>query len=186
MSTSVHAQELVIPDNFNVIRVNNQAISGSLFMRDTKVSLQPGKNVIVLRYAQMFDGDLEDHHTTVRSEPFVISFEVNQNTPLRFVHQQPLDINEARLYAKSPQLTLFDANGEQITLLIQSQSEHERTLQQRTVDRRQKIIQQSIEQQPLSEATTTVNALPMLKYWWQRATFTEREAFLTYLEQQER
>ncbi|QBY05812.1 DUF2057 domain-containing protein [Thalassotalea sp. HSM 43] len=184
-SSALSATELVVPDTFSVLRVNGEEHSTSFFARESKVTLEPGQNVVVLKYSELFDDDMEDHHTTIRSKPFILLFSIAGDEQLTFSYTKPIDSDSAKLFAKDPQVQLIDSQGKAIAMVNQSLASYEDEVMRETMNRRQQIVKKSLQSEQAPVANQSPQSLSMLKYWWQQASQQDKEAFLQYLEEQE-
>lgn len=182
-SLSVAAVELSIPEEFVVVRVNGEEYSASLLSTETVVDLNVGQNVLVLKYAQMFDDDTEDHHITVKSKPFILLFSVPQLAELVFSYPKQNDSQSARVFAEGPLVDIVDDQGNKLAIINQSLANYNDTIMKETITRRQQIVKKSLEDNDKGQFIKTApQSLEMLKYWWHQASEKEQSEFLEYLE----
>lgn len=184
LSLTTYAVELVIPEEFVVIRVNGEEYSASLLSSETLVDLNVGQNVLVLKYAEMFDDDTEDHHITIKSKPFILLFSVAQSTNLVFSYPKQSDSEVARQYASNPTVDIVDSKGNKLAIINQSLANYNDTIMKETITRRQQIVRKSLEDNDKGQFIKTgPQTTEMLKYWWQQASEKEQNEFLEYLEE---
>ncbi|HEX4910550.1 MAG TPA: DUF2057 family protein [Permianibacter sp.] len=195
LSPLAQAAELVVPEAFDVLQVNDAPFGASL-QREKRLTLAPGRHVIVLEYDQIFDGDFGDSHDRIRSKPFALVLTVTNEAVLTVQNPNLTNGTEARRYAKAPTLRVFDAANRELPIQVQSvQSVGEGFVTPTT----------AATPAPATLATPTPTAIPatpvtasapapataekstspastdplqQLQYWWQQATPEQRAAFL--------
>ena len=184
-SLSTFAAELVLPPEFIVMRVNGEEYSTPIFLSETKVNLPTGQNVLVLKYAEMFEEDLSDSTITVKSKPFILLFSVGPTDKLSFSFAKPKDQQSASNYAKQPVVAIKQSNGQALALINQSLANYNDEVMKQTLTRRQEVVKQSLDAQDDGAFTkTSPETIGMLKYWWQQASAAEKQQFLDYIKQQ--
>ena len=62
ITINAFAVQLVVPDIYQLIKVNGQAVSSDFFSSDTVVDLKVGRNILVLKYSELFEDDDNDDH----------------------------------------------------------------------------------------------------------------------------
>lgn len=107
------AAELKVPEPFDVLSVNGADYSAILQTEKT-LTLQPGRNVIILEYDQIFDADFGDSHDRIRSAPFALVFDLGTHKELRIVDPKLESGTEARRYASAPKVQLQDQNHQPV------------------------------------------------------------------------
>ncbi|WNC70044.1 DUF2057 family protein [Thalassotalea nanhaiensis] len=178
----VMAAELIVPDTFVVERLNGEEFSGNFFTSETKLTLQSGQNVLVLKYSELFDDETEDHHITVTSKPFILLFSVGKENTIKFSYPKQNNGESAKLFAKAPIVNLIKPNGSAVPVITQSLATYNDTVMKETLSRRQEIVKQSLNENDKGQFTQTgPQSLPMLKYWWQQASDQEKKEFLTFV-----
>lgn len=107
------SDQLILPEAFNILKVNGQKHNVSLLSKERKVELEAGPQRILLQYVDFYDIDHDDHEKVV-SKPFLLKFkhEGGGNITTDFVRPEFLKI--ARLFASNPEIKLVDANGKRI------------------------------------------------------------------------
>ncbi len=183
---SATAAELIVPEEFIVQRLNSEDYSRSIFSSDTKLNIPEGQNILVLKYSSIFDHDMEDHHITVASKPFIISFSVGKEVKLSFSYPEQFNQEDAKRFAKSPVVKLINPNGNAVAVMIQSLASYNDAAMKQSLLRRDEMAQQTLVQDEdgLMSKTSPGN-LVMLKYWWQRASTKEKKEFLTFIQAQQ-
>lgn len=210
-SASSYAAKLVVPEEFVVERLNTETFLPSFFTKSTSLNVPSGQNVLVLKYSQMFEDDLEDHHTTVRSDAFMLIFSVGDEQEILFEFPEQLDIDSAHKFATKPMVTLLNEHGKALALLNKSLSEFNDQVMKESLTQ-QKIINQRALNQVVAnahennfqnnqvtqtkantmqnhqgelhiepEVQASPDAIDMLKYWWLKATPKQRKAFQEFV-----
>ncbi|WP_394173209.1 DUF2057 domain-containing protein [Thalassotalea litorea] len=186
LSLSATAAKLTIPDTLEVLVVDGEQQSQSFFTKATNLELEPGQHVVEIQYREMFEHDTEDHHETVRSEPFILMFNVQADDVLRLAHQQQLDIEQARRFAKSPKVQLNNENGQALVVQQLSQKRYQQDLQSMQQQRRQQVVKKSLSEDPGEFRHQGPDTVEMLEYWWELATDAERQEFIRYLQEEQK
>ncbi|WP_068545245.1 DUF2057 domain-containing protein [Thalassotalea crassostreae] len=183
-STVVSAAQLVVPEDFEVLRLNGEEFSTSLLAKSTTLELPPGQNVLVLKYSQMFDDDMEDHHITIKSKPFILLFSVSNEKSLTFSYPKQTDGELARVYAKSPDIKILDSQNRALGVINQSLSSYNDSVMKETLNRRQEIVKKSLADKDGEEFEAIgPDELSMLKYWWQQASEQDKQLFLQHIKE---
>lgn len=182
-----HSATLTIPETFKLLKINNQNYQSSFFETETQVDLSFGRQVLLLRYQDIFDDYDNDDHTKVSSEPFVVIFDM---PPYDITVRAPVlaDEKEAKQFAQNPEFDFIRAshNGE---LAKQSNLAKAEVLWLTDFENKQyqaiQLAHSNTATQPLSAKQTLeteklegVNALANLKFWWQQASKSQQQAFL--------
>ncbi|TRX56659.1 DUF2057 domain-containing protein [Thalassomonas sp. M1454] len=177
-----YAANLLIPAEFSVLRVNGEEFSSSFIQTDTKLELNTGQNVVVLKYAEIFEDDFDDSHQTIKSEAFILLFSVANQQDLKFSYTKPKDKEQAKAFSKKPIVNIHTKSGSKLALINQSLSTYNDQVMQETISRRQEVVKQSLEVDDQTTFTKTgPDNLAMLKYWWAQASDSEKKEFLKQL-----
>lgn len=183
ISNLAMATTLIVPEEFEVMRVNGEEYSSTLLATETKVELSTGQNVLVLKYVEMFDDDMEDHHITVRSKPFIILFSIGNESKLTFSYPKQADSIAARIYAKQPSVSIIAGNNTKLALINQSLNSYNDEVMKKTMQRRENIVKQSLVQEDNSRFQKQApNSLEMLKFWWQQASEEDKTKFVEHIQ----
>lgn len=185
-SFSSFSSTLTIPENFQLLKVNGKEYSSSLFAKEVQLELTSGKHVLLLRYKEMFEDDDNDDHTTIKSPPFLLMFDI-YNEPLQIKSVHFIDDSTARAYAKKPTVVLENTKKVKVAskslllsefeqnqyraALTKVQNEQVELMSTSTLESKQSI------QQPANLKQNS-RASEMLNYWWQQATAHEQQQFI--------
>lgn len=193
LSPLAQAAELVIPEPFDVLQVNDAAF-GATLQREKRLTLAPGRHVIVLEYDQIFDADFGDSHDRIESKPFALVLTVADESVLTVQDPQLRSGDEARRYAKAPSLRVFDqAKREHTVQLLPVQAVGDAFVTPSAAVPTPPVAASAPAVAPVAAPSPTAAIAPQaaqpapsasndplqqLQYWWQRATPEQRAAFL--------
>ena len=197
LSPLAQAAELVIPEPFDVLQVND-APFGATLQREKRLTLAPGRHVIVLEYDQIFDADFGDSHDRIESKPFALVLTVAEESVLTVQDPQLRSGDEARRYANAPTLRVFDqARRELAVQVLPVQAVGDAFVTPAAAAPTPPAAAPAASHTPAiapiaapstTPATASTPAKPasaisndplqQLQYWWQQATPEQRAAFL--------
>ena len=192
LSPLAQAAELVVPEAFDVLQVNDAPFGASL-QREKRLTLAPGRHVIVLEYDQIFDADFGDSHDRISSKPFALVLTVTDESVLTVQDPKLTSGTDARRYAKAPTLRVFDATNREFPVQVQSVQSVGDVFVTPTAAATPAPVA-AISATPATLTTPAMPATPVtaekgtppastdplqqLQYWWQQATPEQRAAFL--------
>ena len=192
LSPLAQAAELVVPEAFDVLQVNDAPFGASL-QREKRLTLAPGRHVIVLEYDQIFDADFGDSHDRISSKPFALVLTVTDESVLTVQDPKLTSGADARRYAKAPTLRVFDATNREFPVQVQSVQSVGDVFVTPTAAATPAPVA-AISATPATLTTPAMPATPVtaekgtppastdplqqLQYWWQQATPEQRAAFL--------
>ena len=152
---------LIIPQALDIESINGDKYKGSLFSLGPKeLSLDVGRHHIVVKYNTIWELDA-DNHERVTSE--LLHFSVELLAGKRYLIKLPalLELAEAENFIESPSLLLVDKKGgEQHTIKVSFQPP---------------IMSES---STLNEEAAQQQALEKLRFWWSKASQSQREKFM--------
>jgi uncharacterized protein YccT (UPF0319 family) len=161
---------LQVPAVFNVLYVDGQKQEGRFFNTQAhQLPLAIGEHTLALQYERFFGDD--DDFDKVKSEPFLVTLTLPLATTYAVQLPNLQTVDAAKRFARSPVLKVLDAQGQSVELALRLQLRGDDLLAQLTVP---------------TASMNTVNeangeALEQLRYWWQKASAAEREAFLAQI-----
>ena len=165
---SVQAARITIPDSFEFLALDGQAVSGSLLSHQAQLELPEGKRQITLRYKDVIiDPDL-GYEAVINSKPFVVSLDAKPGVHYRLA-PEPAAFEDKQAYAKNPQVT------------ISSELEPKPKLVE-TGD-----VKTSSRMEPVAVKTEAqADKLPKdagerLRYWWLKADQDTRQSFMSWI-----
>lgn len=179
---SVFAAVLKAPDELVFLAVNDQQVEKSWFSSANEVTLSLGKNVVKLKYLDLFEVDY-DQHEIVESEPFWLEINViDADKPLKIMFNKPDSVAAAKAFVSAPtkQLTLDGGHQQQN---IFASKPHQIV---NKIDSNHSAAEQVNQPLPLHVKASTQqgsepNALNMLEFWWQQASIEQQKAFLNQI-----
>ncbi len=119
-----YANTLVVPALFEVLKVDGKKFDSGFFRTEQSIKLVNGQHVILLRYEELFEDMENDDHTIVKSEPFVVMFNINQ-VPLKLVAKPNIDEADALKFIEKPKVSLVDKNNTPVNSTTMLLSEFE-------------------------------------------------------------
>lgn len=181
------AATLEVPEQFEVLKINGVDQGTSFFTKASSLELTTGRQIIQLRYKELFEDYDNDDHTTVTSPPFILVVQ-QEGKPLFIQPVNVSSLSEAKKFAQRPFVNVIDEAGN----VMQSESI---LLEAFQANQYQQLAQQPLEVQPLPQqqqptvSTTaaaqskqvTPKALEMLHYWWQQASKESQQSFVKYI-----
>lgn len=205
----VNAASLTVPDVYVVKEMDGQKVSKGFFAKETEVALKKGEHILVLFYKDLFE-DFEfglGSSITVTSAPFVIKFILDEQQSLFLTSPKIKNQKSAKLYAKSPKVMLKDAKGEQLAIKYVDFAEYKAVkelnemmvLAQKSSANHSKALalqastkaivapvplmteNKSVVKKTETKTTLMPQSLPMLKFWWQKASPQEKAQFKQYI-----
>jgi len=186
LSPLAQAAELVIPEPFDVLQVND-APFGATLQREKRLTLAPGRHIIVLEYDQIFDADFGDSHDRIESKPFALVLTVAEESVLTVQDPQLRSGDEARRYANAPTLRVFDqARRELAVQVLPVQAVGDAFVTPAAAAPTPPAAVAAAPSTAPATASTPAkpasaisnDPLQQLQYWWQQATPEQRAAFL--------
>jgi uncharacterized protein YccT (UPF0319 family) len=197
ISLSLWATTFNVSDNLIVSEIDNKIVEHGLLSKQSTFTLNPGKHVIVVYYKDVFE-DLDfAENRVVKSKDFVAKFSVTEETHLELTTIPIKNLAQAESFSKSPLLLLTDGNKGEIHIELENINDY-RIAQQVNIAVDKAIVEQTsiannltttnisspspVKTQSVSNTLIQVNALTMLKYWWQNTSSEERESFKQHIE----
>lgn len=151
-SIAGQAAELQVPEQFDLLRVNGQEYK-TYFQRTKTVALHLGRNEIEMEFNQLYDAEHGDSHDRIRSKPFTVSVEVENDSDVWQLHAAPPESRaDALSYSKNPTY-LLQKNGRPLPI-------------------------NKVTTETTVSLSTNEDAFAMLNLWWAKASVEQRQAFL--------
>lgn len=193
ITTKVSAATLTITDNLIIRDLDDKAVDHGFLSKNQVIELTQGKHVLVLKYKDVFE-DLEfAEERLVKSDYFVVKFIVENQQELLLTTSKINDLADAESFVKSPELSLFDEHKQEVVLDLETLSDYELAKQVTKVvtTLSAPAIMSKVDSKTMSPITddqafstkviNNVDTVPMLKYWWQKASKDEKESFLDFI-----
>ncbi|PHR81603.1 MAG: DUF2057 domain-containing protein [Colwellia sp.] len=195
ISPQVFAATVNVSDNLVVSEVNDKSIDNGFLGKKSSFKLNPGNHALIVRYKDVFE-DLEfAEERRVESQDFVVKFTITDQKQLKLSTIKIKDLAAAESFKKSPKLKLKDGHDNQLNLTLEKVADYKLAKQ---VDlavsalASKQIIQTKSSVLPTASTVATqksantliqVNALTMLKHWWQNASNDEKQRFKQFTQE---
>ncbi|MEI6893079.1 MAG: DUF2057 domain-containing protein [Colwellia sp.] len=193
ISFKVTAITLTFSDNLVIRDLDGKTVEHGFFSTNQKLALTQGKHTLVLKYKDVFeDIDFNDERV-VNSDYFVVKFTLEDQQTLFLTTSEISNLAAAERFAKAPELILLDENSKELRLNLETLSDYELAKQ---VTKAVSILTAPVVKSTSNTLTNSANkenkdfeqkvfnevdAVPMLKYWWQKASKTQKTHFLQFI-----
>jgi len=110
---------LLVPESLEVRSINGEfipRIPRIVQSGDRRLDLLPGGYDVAVRYDEVWPINASEDEV-VRSEPQLLSFELEAGQTIRLEHRRPIDLDDARRLAHDMKLTLVDLSRDEPTQL---------------------------------------------------------------------
>jgi len=187
------ATQLIITDNLVLRDIDDKAIEQGFFSKKQSISLSQGDHTLVLKYKDVFEDLDMGEESLVKSDYFVVKFVVQEQKALMLSTGKIQDLAAAERFAKNPELILLDEDKQEIILVLEKLSDYELAKQitqvvttlSAPIDNAQshsEVTSVTKKEQTFSkDVINQVDAMPMLKYWWKKASSEEKANFLQFI-----
>ena len=192
---SVFAASLSVTDNLVLRDIDDKAVEHGFLSKKQTIELTPGKHTIILKYKDVFEDIDFAEERLITSDYFVVKFSIDNQDKLVLSTSKIKDLAAAERFVQQPELTLRDEKQQSLVLTLEKLSDYELAKQVTkvvtTISAPTLVSQGSTtdnvslkaEQDFNRKVMDKVDAVPMLKYWWKKATEAERSNFMTFIEQ---
>jgi len=213
LSNNLFAATLSIADNLVLRELNDERLNDSffsdLFSGEKSIHLSKGRHTLLVKYKDVYE-DLDfAEERVVESALFIVKFNLAEQQKLKLMTPKIKDLSAAEKFSQSPEIILLDENNDTLVLQLEKHDDYklakqvERVVtalpesdeiiketeeviipsQEVTITQTGKALQ--AESETFSEQVLTqTKSLPMLKYWWQKASTEEKNAFTLYMKGQ--
>jgi uncharacterized protein YccT (UPF0319 family) len=193
VTLNASAAKLTITDNLVIRDIDDKSVEQGFLSKNQVFQLTQGKHVLVLKYKDVFE-DLDfAEDRLVKSDYFVVKFSVENQQELLLSTTNINDLTEAERFVKSPELILSDERKDEVFLNLETLSDYELAKQVTKVvttlsapavisQKNDKVTNTTTNNQAFSaQVINNIDTVPMLKYWWQKASKNEQESFLNFI-----
>jgi uncharacterized protein YccT (UPF0319 family) len=193
VTLNASAATLTIADNLVIRDIDDKSVEQGFLSSSQVFQLTQGQHVLVLKYKDVFE-DLDfAEDRLVKSDYFVVKFSVENQQELLLSTSHINDLAAAERFVKSPELMLSDEREQEVVLNLETLSDYELAKQVTKVvttlsapvvisQSNDKIANTTINDQAFStQVINNVDTVPMLKYWWHKASKNEKESFLNFI-----
>ncbi|MBV7317575.1 DUF2057 family protein [Shewanella sp. NIFS-20-20] len=117
-SSYAQAGSLSCSDEVEVMAVNGVGVEKS-----ESIKLKPGKNMIQIRYVELFDDEYTDSSSWYRSKPAFVSFNVESGDKYFLDVPEYSTLSDAEQFDTDPKIALFNNAGDEKNVKVLSVSE---------------------------------------------------------------
>ncbi|MCP4988453.1 MAG: DUF2057 domain-containing protein [Colwellia sp.] len=193
LAFNANASELTLSDNLVLRDVNDKPVEHSIFQKKQKLTLGSGNHTLVVQYKDVFEDLDMGEEKLVKSDYFVVKFLLESQQKLILSTIKIRDLAAAERFARQPELTLLDENKQGVVLLLEKLSDYElakkvtqvvSTLSAPVdnVSTKAKVMKDDKDDKIFNDnVINQVDTMPMLKYWWKKASTEERASFLQFV-----
>ncbi|MCH1919325.1 DUF2057 domain-containing protein [Shewanella sp. A3A] len=209
-SSSAFAANLKIPMAFEYLALDGTQIETNHFTHKSDLSLTSGKHKIAIRYSDMYEDRFSESPNFVKSSPFIVTINVEQDA--NYELKPASKITDPEAYAKDPKVVI-SSNGNQVDYQVQQTDIQENSFISRLFNVGEqspkvdvaavaitggKPVPQPVK--PASEVETMTatsvaataeapskaseqspnQSAQMLQYWWQQADEKTRKEFMSW------
>jgi uncharacterized protein YccT (UPF0319 family) len=183
---------LFIPEELNILSVDNVKHTGKLFSSDdTTLKLKPGQHRILVEYEVIWDVSSDDHER-ILSKPFLIIFSAEASRQYAIKLPSFNNVDEVQKYANKPVFSLIDRSTNRPVAIKVVYHAAERgffgqfnnpVVPARPVQNPAPAAavpaKKPVNSQRTGITTTGSNMpLKMLEYWWSQANEQQRKHFI--------
>jgi uncharacterized protein YccT (UPF0319 family) len=206
------ATKLVISDNLQLREINDERVNegffDSAFNQDKAIVLQSGNNTFLIKYKDVYEDIDFAEERVVESELFIVKFNLVNQKKVILKTPEIKNLAAAERFSRTPEIILIDEHNQPIVLVLEKQSDYElakqvekaiTALPEHTSDIRSVTKGHEVDQlENTSSSPKSINSekefservhqqaqnLPMLKYWWEKASAQEKKDFIEHVKGQ--
>ena len=191
VAVKVNAASLTVTDNLVLRDVDDKAVEHGFLSKKQTIDLTQGEHALVIKYKDVFEDLDMGEDRLVKSYYFVVKLVVKNQQKLFLSTSKISDLASAERFAKNPELVLLDENKQEMVLELETLSDYklgQQVTKVVTTLSSPAVIAQtngttstSGTQDFNNQVINKVDTVPMLKYWWQKASKDEKEDFLNFI-----
>jgi uncharacterized protein YccT (UPF0319 family) len=191
VAVKVNAASLTVTDNLVLRDVDDKAVEHGFLSKKQTIDLTQGEHALVIKYKDVFEDLDMGEDRLVKSDYFVVKLVVKNQQKLFLSTSKISDLASAERFAKNPELVLLDENKQEMVLELETLSDYklgQQVTKVVTTLSSPAVIAQtngttstSGTQDFNNQVINKVDTVPMLKYWWQKASKDEKEDFLNFI-----
>jgi len=198
------AATLKVSDNLIVSEIDDLSVEHGFLGNKSVFELNQGSHTIILRYKDVFENLDFAEDRVVESKEFVVKFTLNEEQQLELSTITIKNLARAQSFSRAPKLILKNERNELLHVELQKVSDYKLAKQvdiavstfasKQTIQKPKDSalalsttvkapLASKVSQLKTSNTLIQVNALAMLKYWWQNASNEEKKHFKQYINQ---
>lgn len=191
VTVKANAASLTVTDNLVLRDVDNKAIEHGFLSKKQTIDLAQGEHALVIKYKDVFEDLDMGEDRLVKSDYFVVKLVVTTQQELFLSTSKISDLAAAERFAKNPEVILLDEDKKEMVLELETLSDYKlgqqvtkvvTTLATPTVIAQSNGTTSTPNTQDFnSQVINKVDTVPMLKYWWQKASKDEKADFLNFI-----
>lgn len=191
VAVKVNAASLTVTDNLVLRDVDDKAVEHGFLSKKQTIDLTQGEHALVIKYKDVFEDLDMGEDRLVKSDYFVVKLVVKNQQELFLSTSKISDLASAERFAKNPELVLLDENKQEMVLELETLSDYklgQQVTKVVTTLSSPAVIAQNNGTMGISgtqdfnnQVINKVDTVPMLKYWWQKASKDEKEDFLKFI-----
>ncbi|WP_291611987.1 DUF2057 family protein [Colwellia sp.] len=191
----VNATKLTLADNLILHDVDDKAVEHGFLSKKQSINLTQGEHTLVIKYKDVFE-DLDfAEERLVTSDYFVVKFTLDKQQALFLSTSNIRGLAAAERFANAPEVILLDEKKQEVVLALETLSDYKlakqvtkviTTLSEPVVTTQSNNTAINVttnEQVFNNKVIENLNAVPMLKYWWQKASHAEKASFIEFIKQ---
>ena len=207
LSNSLYAATLSIADNLVLRELDDKRIDDRFFSSKQSVQLSKGRHTLLVKYKDVYE-DLDfAEERLIESELFIVKFNLTNQQKLKLMTPEIKNLLAAEKFSQSPEIIIVDENNTALILQLEKHNDYKLAKQVEkvvtalpksdvianetrqvnaysetaSIAKKQGNLQN--EEQTFNEQVLTqAKSLPMLKYWWQKASEKDKQAFILYMQ----
>lgn len=197
ISSQVLATTLNVADNLIVSEINDSNVDHGYIGNKSSFELEQGNHALLVRYKDVFE-DLDFYEErVVESKDFVVKFTITNQKELTLNTIKIKSLKDAETFVQAPQLKLQDSDtsnqlnislekvedyklAKQVDIAVNALSPKSKVQSGLPTKQQSQAFPAQIKTAPVLKTVNTatqVNALTMLKYWWNNASTVEKQRF---------
>jgi len=184
---------LTVTDNLIIRDIDDKAVEQGFLSTKQTVELAHGQHTLVIKYKDVFEDLDMGEERLVKSDYFVVKFNVKNQQTLFLSTIKITDLAQAERFVRTPELTLHDEDKRTLVLDLETLSDYELSKQVTKVvttlsapvvvtKSNSQITNMTKDTQDFNQKVIDeVDAVPMLKFWWNKASQGEKEDFVDFI-----
>ncbi|PKH87424.1 YccT family protein [Colwellia sp. Bg11-28] len=193
IAVKANAATLTVTDNLILRDVDDKAVEHGFLSKKRTIDLTQGKHTLVIKYKDVFEDLDMGEDRLVKSDYFVVKLVVENQQELFLSTSKISDLASAERFVQSPEVILLDENKQELVLELETLSDYKLGKQVTKVvttlsapvvisQSNSPTITTAVDSQAFNnKVINKVDTVPMLKYWWQKASKDEKEDFLKFI-----
>ena len=191
----MNATKLTLAHNLILHDVDDKAVEHGFLSKKQSINLTQGEHTLVIKYKDVFE-DLDfAEERLVTSDYFVVKFTLDKQQALFLSTSNIRGLAAAERFANAPEVILLDEKKQEVVLALETLSDYKlakqvtkviTTLSEPVVTTQSNNTAINVttnEQVFNNKVIENLNAVPMLKYWWQKASHAEKASFIEFIKQ---